>query len=69
MTGNAIEIAELTIGNTDISGIEVAVYDPGNLLGIGFLEAQDVGCLRQCCQGGMFKKINAFIRTEEFSVQ
>jgi hypothetical protein len=38
MTGNTVKITELTISYTNVGGIGVAVYLPGNFIGSFFVD-------------------------------
>ena len=56
MAGNAIEIAEFTIGNANIGGIYIPVDLPGNFSVRHLLFPQFIGHIHQFGKRGVFKQ-------------
>jgi hypothetical protein len=60
MPGNAIEIAKLAIGDTNIGGVYVAIDLPGDLSVGDLFFSQFIGDPHQFGQWGLVKEPNAF---------
>ena len=69
MTGNHVEIAEFTVGHTNVGGVHVPVYDPGNFTMRHLFFPQLVSNKHQFGQRCMLKKKNAFFSTQEIKTQ
>ena len=60
VAGYAIEIAEFAVGDTDIGGIDIPVYLPGDLsMGHGHFPKL-VGEVHELCEGGVLEEKDAF---------
>ena len=60
--GSPVEITEFAVGNTDIGGIGVAVYDPGDHIAGNVALPQLVARVHEFRSRGVFKKEHAFFR-------
>ena len=68
MPGDPVKITKLTVGNTYIGGIHIAVYLPGNFI-IGYLYfAHFISHIHQFGKGGMFKQKHPFFYAQEFKL-
>lgn len=66
VAGPAEEVAELTVCNTNIRGVGVAVNDPGHHIVGDVVLAQAVADVHQFRRRGIFEQKNAFFRREGF---
>jgi hypothetical protein len=66
VTGDAIEITELTIRDADVRGIHVAIDLPGYFAMWHLLFAQFIGDVDQIGQGGMMIQMQPLFKREEF---
>src|SRR6478672_5855681 len=65
MSGYAIEVAKLTIGDTHIGRIHVAVYLPGYLSVRYLFLAKFIGYIHQISECSVFKQKQAFFYREK----
>jgi hypothetical protein len=68
MAGYAIEITKLTIGDTDIGGIDIPVYLPGDLSMGNCDLPQLVGQVHEFRKRGVLKEKDAFFDVQIFAV-
>lgn len=61
----AVEVAELAIGDADVGGVGVAVYDPGHYVSGYMLLPQLVGGVHQLGGGAIFEEEEALFGAEE----
>ncbi len=66
MTGDAIEVAEFAIGDTDICRVDIAVYLPSHFAMRDGDLAQFVGHKHQLGERSLFKAQDAFFDIQEF---
>jgi hypothetical protein len=69
MAGNAKEIAEFTIGDANVGGINVAVNLPGHFSVRHLLFTQLIGYKHQFSQWGLFKKVHSFLNGQHVKIQ
>jgi len=62
---DAVEITELTVGDADVRGVDVAVDLPGDQTMRNLHFPQFVGDLHQFSQGSVFEKKYAFFLVEK----
>ena len=66
MTGHPIEVAELTVGDADVGGVQVSVDDPGDLVVRLFHHPQAVTNLHQFRKRCVFKEKHPFFHGQPF---
>jgi hypothetical protein len=69
VSGSAVEITELTISDTDIRGIRIAVNNPGDHIS-GHMSLSQCGAdVHQFGGGGIFEEEHPFFGAEPFEAQ
>jgi hypothetical protein len=63
MTGDTIKIAELTIRQTNIGGIDIPIDLPGDPIPRNLLHTQAVGHMHEFRKWGVLKKKEPFFHT------
>ena len=66
MAGNALEITEFAIGDTNVRGVDIAIYLPGHLTVRNGDLPQFIAHLHQVCKRGIFEEEHAFFDIQEF---